>query len=108
MTPPARTRNNTVKHDTYRGQSGAPENGVDASLTFATSCSSARERSSASPCAAALAISVSFEPSRVAAACLAAAYEHVVPRRHRTAGSPAAAPTTSTLPHRVHSGEGRP
>jgi hypothetical protein len=107
MTPPARTRHTTLGHDADRGQSGAPESGADPSLTSAP-CSPDRRRCHATPRPAVLAISVSFEPSRVAAACLAAAYEHVVPRRHRAAGARAAVPAAPALPRRVHSGEGRP
>ena len=38
---------------------------------------------SGSPWAAVLMVQSTFEPSRIAAACLVAAYDQVVPRRHR-------------------------
>lgn len=38
---------------------------------------------------ATLAIRVSFEESRLAASCLATAYEQVLPGRHRAVGGPA-------------------
>jgi len=101
MTSPARPRNSPVPTEP-----GAPESGAGSPLTAAT-CSLAGHTPPASPRTVALAVQVSFEPSRVAAACLAVAYEQVVPYRQRTTGSRAPVPSASVPLHRPHSGESR-
>jgi hypothetical protein len=102
MAPFARSRNTPV-HTECRGQSGAPACGTDSHLASPAGSPDGR-RPPAAPRITALAIQVSFEPSRVADACLAAAYEHVVPHRHRTVGSPA--PAASAPLRRRQGGEG--
>jgi len=104
MTPSAGSRN-TAEHTEFPDQSGAAESAA-AAQRGCGACASSQQRRVSSARTTALAVQVSFEPSRVAVATLAAAYEHIVPRRHRSTALQVTVPAAPVSPRRLQSGEG--